>query len=212
MLNSTVLDNKLSFSPNTKVLCKWGQRRLYCLRKQLWSFNVDKTLMCMFYRSYFESLYSFSLLCWFNSLNVKNKNCLKRIVNQGSKITVRNQMTMAQLYHTVLFHCVVRLCLARLVMALFIFPLLYCFRVGGIKHMSFWSCRLYCRDITVNATQTNTQQKRFHSASTHQALAGSTPHLSTRGTSVLPQQTWFGCLKKRCVRSNKSWCLVTQVQ
>ncbi len=88
--------------------------------------------MCMFYRSYFESLFSFSLLYWFNSLNVKNKNCLERIVNQGSKITVRNQMTMALLYHTVLFHCVVRL-----VMALFIFPLLYCFRVGGIKYMSF---------------------------------------------------------------------------
>ncbi len=94
----TVLDNKLSFSPNTEVLCKRGQQRLYCLRK-LRSFNVGKTLMCMFYRSYIESLLSFSLLCWFNYLNVKNKNCLERIVNQGSKITGSKQMTMAQLYH-----------------------------------------------------------------------------------------------------------------
>ncbi len=75
-------------SPNTEVLCKRGQQRLYCLWK-LRSFNVDKTLMCMFYRSYIESLLSFSLLCWFNSLNVKNKNCLERIVNQGNKITGR---------------------------------------------------------------------------------------------------------------------------
>ncbi len=32
----------------------------------------------------------------------------------------------------------------------------------------------------------------FPSASRHQALAGSAPRLSTRGTSVLPQQTFFG--------------------
>ncbi len=98
MYLDTVLDNKLSFSPNTEVLCKRGQQRLYCLRK-LRSFNVDKTLMCMFYRSYIESLLSFSLLCWFNSLNVNNKNCIESIVNQGSKITGSKQMTMAQLYH-----------------------------------------------------------------------------------------------------------------
>ncbi len=94
----TVLDNKLSFSPNTEVLCKRGLQRLYCLRKQR-SLNLDKTLMCMFYRSYIESLLSFSLLCWFNSLKVKNKNGFERIVNQGSKITGSKQMSMTQLYH-----------------------------------------------------------------------------------------------------------------
>ncbi len=34
-----------------------------------------------------------------------------------------------------------------------------------------------------------TPEKLFHSAWPHQALAGSAPQLSTRGTSVLPQQT-----------------------
>ncbi len=58
MYLDTVLDNKLSFSPNTEVLCKRGQQRLYCLRK-LRSFNVDKTLMCMFYRSYSFQVSSF---------------------------------------------------------------------------------------------------------------------------------------------------------
>lgn len=60
---------------------------------------MDKTLMCMFYRSYIESFLSFSLLCWFNSLNVKNKNRIERMVNQGNKITGRKQMAMAQLSH-----------------------------------------------------------------------------------------------------------------
>ncbi len=45
-----------------------------------------------------------------------------------------------------------------------------------------------------------TPEKRFHSASPHQALIESAPLLSLRGTSVLPQQTtkqpFFGCLKK----------------
>jgi len=51
----------------------------------------------MFYISYIESLLSLSLLRRFNSLNLKNKNSIERIVNQGSKIT--KLMTMAQLYH-----------------------------------------------------------------------------------------------------------------
>ncbi len=50
--------------------------------------------MCMFDREYID----FSLLCLFNSLNVKNKNGLERTVNQGSIITGRKQMPMAQLY------------------------------------------------------------------------------------------------------------------
>jgi len=93
----TVLDRNLNFSANTDALCKKGQQRLHCLRK-LRSFNVDKTLMCMFYRSYIESCISYSLMCWFNSLSVKNKNRIERIVNQGNKITGRKQMTMAKLY------------------------------------------------------------------------------------------------------------------
>lgn len=52
----TVLDCKLTFFANTDALCKKGQQRLYCLRK-LRSFNVVKTLMCMFYRSYIESFF-----------------------------------------------------------------------------------------------------------------------------------------------------------
>ncbi len=62
----------------------------------------------------------------------------------------------------------------------------------------------YC-DIAVIATALS-PEKRFHSAPLHHALTGSTPRLSTRGQSVLPQQTtkqtFFGCLKK--VRSFKT--------
>ncbi len=49
-------------------------------------------------------------------------------------------------------------------------------------------------------------EKRFHSASPHQDLAGSAPRLSTRGTSVLPLQTQnrhFLVVEKRCIRSKQ---------
>ncbi len=41
------------FDVNSGVLCKKGQQRLYCLRK-LRSFNVDRTMMELFYKSYIE--------------------------------------------------------------------------------------------------------------------------------------------------------------
>ncbi len=90
--------------------------------------------MCMFYRSHIDSLLSFYLLCWFNSLNVKNKNCLQRIVNQGSKITGK-QMTMAQLYHMALLHCMIRIGLAHYGSVCVCTLVYYCLRVGGIIHM-----------------------------------------------------------------------------
>ncbi len=80
--------------------------------------------------------------------------------------------------------------------------------------------RLYCRD----------SWKTFNSASLHHAVARTAPRLSTRGQSVLPQQTmkFFWLLKERCahskpLRSILRWlcwfkssgsvlCLVPQVQ
>lgn len=56
--------------------------------------------MCMFSTSYIESQFSFSLLCWFNSLNVKNMDGIERIVNQRNQITERKLMIMAQIYYT----------------------------------------------------------------------------------------------------------------
>lgn len=43
-------------------------------------------ILCCFYQSFIESLLCFSFICWFNSLTVKNRNSLNRIVNTCSKI------------------------------------------------------------------------------------------------------------------------------
>ena len=81
----TTFDSKLRFDVNCDILCKKGQQRLYCLRR-LANFQIDKSLMRMFYCSFIESVISFSIICWFGNLNVKDKNNLKRIVTTASKI------------------------------------------------------------------------------------------------------------------------------
>ncbi len=75
-----------------------------------------------------------------------------------------------------------------------------------------WAGLFMCR-FSCAASTPVTPEKLFHSASPHQALAGSAPRLSTRGMSVLPQQTMrqpFFLLKQFKIRlkilmSNKDW-------
>ncbi len=76
----SIIDDKLSFEPNTSLLCKKGQQRLYCLRK-LAKFNVDKTLLTLFYRSFVESVVTFSLICWYGSITVKQNKKIPFKVN-----------------------------------------------------------------------------------------------------------------------------------
>lgn len=93
----SIIDDKLSFNSNTDMLCKKGQQRLYCLRK-LARFQVDKSLMTMFYRSFIESILTFSAICWYSLLNVKNKNAIAKIINVSSKITGVQQKSLTILY------------------------------------------------------------------------------------------------------------------
>ena len=51
----TVIDNAFKFDVNCDMLCKKGQQRLFCLRK-LAKFQVDRSLMKMFYCAFIESV------------------------------------------------------------------------------------------------------------------------------------------------------------
>ena len=57
----TIIDNKLTFERNTDMLIKISQQRLFCLRK-LAKFQVDRSLMTMFYSSFIVSVVTFYLL------------------------------------------------------------------------------------------------------------------------------------------------------
>ncbi len=91
----SIIDDKLCFESNTSLLCKKGQQRLYCLRK-LVKFNVDKTLLTLFYRSFVESVVTFSLICWYGT--VKQKNSLSRLIKVSSCIIGSKQKALEELY------------------------------------------------------------------------------------------------------------------
>ena len=93
----TVFDSHLKFDKNTESLVKRGQQKVYLLRK-INSFNVSKTILCTVYRSYIESLITFSFICWFNGLSVKDRNCLNNIVKICSKITGVKQTDLNTLW------------------------------------------------------------------------------------------------------------------
>jgi len=78
----TVFDNKLKFDQNTEAIVKKSHQRV----RKLNYFNVERVVLKSFYNSFVESILSFSFICWFSSLSIKNKNRLQGIVNMCSKI------------------------------------------------------------------------------------------------------------------------------
>ena len=97
-LGSTI-DDMLCFEQNTSLLCQKGQQCLYCLRK-LAKFNWDHTLMTLFYRCFVESVVTFSLICWYESITVKQKNSLSKISKVSSRITGSKQKGLEELYRS----------------------------------------------------------------------------------------------------------------
>lgn len=93
----TIIDDKLTFEPNTDAVCAKAHQRMYFYRK-LRSFNVDPTFMRMFYSCFIESVLTFSFIVWFGSLTLKNRNRLVGIVKMCSKIAGINLMDLSQLY------------------------------------------------------------------------------------------------------------------
>ncbi len=80
-----IIDNKLRFDTHVEAVGKKGQQWLHYLRR-LSTFNISRTLMNMYYKSYIETVLCFSICCWYGNVNVKHRNSLNGIVNQGSKI------------------------------------------------------------------------------------------------------------------------------
>lgn len=81
----TMFESQLKFKENTELIVKQHQQGTHLMRK-LRSFNVCDTILCNFYRSSIESLLTFSFICWFNGLSMKEKNSLNTVVKICSKI------------------------------------------------------------------------------------------------------------------------------
>lgn len=81
----TIIDDKLTFEHQVDALCTKAHQRMYFYRK-LRNFRVDSTFMRMFYSCFIESVFTFSFICWFGALSLKNKKHLQRIVHTCGKI------------------------------------------------------------------------------------------------------------------------------
>ncbi|KAF7648010.1 hypothetical protein LDENG_00163040, partial [Lucifuga dentata] len=95
----TVLDEELSFEANTDAVRGKALQRLYFLRK-LCSFNVDMSFIKMFYSCFIESVLTFSLICWYGSLNLKNRCKLGNIVKVCSKLVGTDLTNLSQIHVT----------------------------------------------------------------------------------------------------------------
>ena len=78
-------------------MSKTDDEELYLMRK-LNSFNVSVRILTSFYRSFIESLLTFSFVCWFNGLSLKDKNSLYSIVKTCSKIIGVKQRDLRSLW------------------------------------------------------------------------------------------------------------------
>lgn len=77
---------KLYVRKDNSVYTAWG------------SFNVDKTLMTLFYRTFIESVISFSLASWYGQVPLTHRNRLDQIVKWSSKLIGETQLHPSSLY------------------------------------------------------------------------------------------------------------------
>ena len=71
----TVIDDKLNFNSNTAAIVKKCNQRMFCMYR-LQSFEVSPRTLQICYHAFFESVFTFSFVCWFGSLTVQNKSKL----------------------------------------------------------------------------------------------------------------------------------------
>ena len=93
----TVIDDKLTFNKNTEEIYKKCRQRMVMLY-QLRSLMVSNKILTQCYHAYVESILTFSFICWFGSLNIKDKQILNNITKQCSKITGKGVVNLTELY------------------------------------------------------------------------------------------------------------------
>ena len=93
----TVIDDKFTFNKNTAIIHE-KCRQLMVILYQLRSLMVSNKILIQCYHAYVESILTFSLICWFGSLNVKDKQILNSTAKQCSKITGNDMVNLTELY------------------------------------------------------------------------------------------------------------------
>ena len=93
----TVLDSNHSFTTHVDTVCKKANQRMHLIRK-LKTFDVDKKMLEMIYRSLVESILTFNIVTFYGHLTVKQKNRFNKIVNIATKLINLKQKSLNDLY------------------------------------------------------------------------------------------------------------------
>ena len=75
--------------------------RMYCMRK-LHGFNVDNTILTLFYHSIVQSVWSYCLVCWGGNTTKADRQRIDQIVRKASKIIEVEQPKVDSVYHCLL--------------------------------------------------------------------------------------------------------------
>jgi hypothetical protein len=96
-LLGTTLSNNLKWNLNTNLIVKKCHQRLYFLR-ELKKFHLSKSILVSFYRCVIESVLTFSITVWFNSLTVDDKRKLNKIISTASRVIGEPLPTLESIY------------------------------------------------------------------------------------------------------------------
>ena len=81
----TIVDDQLNWNRNTEKTFRKANQRLYFLRK-LKKFQVDRTILCLFYQTLIQSILTFNLLCIYGLLSQQNRKKLQRVKKNAQRI------------------------------------------------------------------------------------------------------------------------------
>jgi len=92
-----MISNDLKWNMNVHNIVKKCHQRMYFLR-ELKKFNLSKSILTSFYRCVIESVLTFSIIVWFNSITAEDEYKLNRIVKTASKIIDTQLPSLEELY------------------------------------------------------------------------------------------------------------------
>ena len=80
------VSNNLSWSEHISNIFTKLNQRMYFLRK-LKSFQVDNTILQLFYSSALQSIFTFCLICWGGNTKICDKDKIEKIIKRASRIS-----------------------------------------------------------------------------------------------------------------------------
>ena len=85
-----MFDEKLEWTNNSELLQKKINQRLFFM-KRLASFNIDLTLLNLFYESCVLSLLTFCVTAWGGNVKAKDKRKMNRCIKHANKLLKNTQ-------------------------------------------------------------------------------------------------------------------------